>query len=232
MPQNKETAEKTAKKTGNAGYVANITLRLLVICALVALLVAGVNAITKDKIERNGRENTAKALTAIYESDGLQFAVAPLGYEILDANSEQIGVCEDITPLEALADVTAVYEIQKNESVFGYAVAVSPMGFKDNVSMLVAVNADGSAKAVQILSLSETKGIGDKVTKSDFLDKFKNKTAGFSDDAAALSDIVIAGATRTSEPVTKAVDTALKQIAALAGEPKPQETAVTEEESK
>lgn len=45
----------------------------------------------------------------------------PLGYEILDANSEQIGVCEDITPLEALADVTAVYEIQKNESVFGYA---------------------------------------------------------------------------------------------------------------
>ena len=193
MPQNKETAEKTAKKTGNAGYVANITLRLLVICVLVALLVAGVNAITKDKIERNGRENTAKALTAIYESDGLQFAVAPLGYEILDANSEQIGVCEDITPLEALADVTAVYEIQKNESVFGYAVAVAPMGFKDNVSMLVAVNADGSAKAVQILSLSETKGIGDKVTKSDFLDKFKNKTAGFSDDAAALSDIVIAG---------------------------------------
>ena len=86
--------------------------------------------------------------------------------------------------------------------------------------------------AVQILSMSETKGIGDKVTKSDFLDKFKNKTAGFSEDAAALSDIVIAGATRTSEPVTKAVDMALKQIAALAGEPKPQETAVTEEESK
>ena len=75
MPQNKETAEKTAKKTGNAGYVANITLRLLVICALVALLVAGVNAITKDKIELNGRENTAKALTAIYESDGLRFAM-------------------------------------------------------------------------------------------------------------------------------------------------------------
>ena len=232
MPQNKETAEKTAKKTGNAGYVANITLRLLVICALVALLVAGVNAITKDKIELNGRENTAKALTAIYESDGLRFAVVPLGYDILDANGEPIGVCEDITPAEALADVTAVYEIQKDESVFGYAVAVAPMGFKDNVKMLVAVNADGSAKAVQILSMSETKGIGDKVTKSDFLEKFKNNTAGFSEDAAALSDIVIAGATRTSEPVTKAVDTALKQIAALAGEPKPQESAVTEEESK
>lgn len=77
MPQNKELAEKTVKKAGTVGYVANITLRLLVICALVALLVAGVNAITKDKIERNGRENTAKALTAIYESDGLQFAVAP-----------------------------------------------------------------------------------------------------------------------------------------------------------
>ena len=98
--------------------------------------------------------------------------------------------------------------------------------------MLVAVNADGSAKAVQIISLSETKGIGDKVTKSDFLDKFKNQKAGFSDDAATLSDIVIAGATRTSEPVTKAVDTALKQIAVLAGETGVQENTVTEEESK
>ena len=56
--------------------------------------------------------------------------------------------------------------------------------------------------------------------------------AGFSDDAATLSDIVIAGATRTSEPVTKAVDTALKQIAVLAGETGVQENTVTEEESK
>lgn len=233
MPQNKEIkTENTVKKAGDVGYVANITLRLLVICALVALLVAGVNAVTKDKIALNAREDTAAALSEIYADDGLHFAVVPLGYDILDANAEQIGVCEDITPEETLADVTAVYEIQKDENVFGYAVAVSPMGFKDNVNMLVAVNADGSAKAVQIISLSETKGIGDKVTKSDFLDKFKNQKAGFSDDAATLSDIVIAGATRTSEPVTKAVDTALKQIAVLAGETGVQENTVTEEESK
>ncbi len=233
MPQKNEIkAEKAAKTTGTAGYVANIALRLLVICALVALLVAGVNAITKDKIALNARENTAEALSAIYESDGLHFAVVPLGYDILDANAEQIGVCEDITPEETLSDVTAVYEIQKDGNLFGYAVEVSPMGFKDNVDMLVAVNSDLSVKAVQIISLSETKGIGDKVTKSDFLDQFDHLTAGFSEDAAMLSDLVIAGATRTSEPVTEAVDTALKQVAVLAGETGAKENAVAEEERK
>ena len=106
------------------------------------------------------------------------------------------------------------------------------MGFKDNVDMLVAVNSDLSVKAVQIISLSETKGIGDKVTKSDFLNQFDHLTAGFSEDAATLSDLVIAGATRTSEPVTKAVDTALKQVAVLAGETGAKENAVAEEERK
>lgn len=237
MPQNqnKQVPVKTAEKTGgNVGYVANIALRLLVICALVALLVAGVNAITKDKIALNARENTARALSEIYGGDGLHFAVAPTGYDILDEASEPIGTCADISPETRLADVSAVYEIRKQDAVYGYAVEVSPMGFKDNVDMLVAVNPDGSAKAVQIISLSETKGIGDKVTQSDFLDKFKNVSAGFSDNAATLSEIVIAGATRTSEPVTKAVDTALKQVDAVKNNPNMADAAhgTTEEEAK
>ena len=50
-----------------------------------------------------------------------------------------------------------------------------------------------------------------------FLDKFTGKTIGFTDSEAELGDIVIAGATRTSKPVTIAVDTALRQIAEMTG---------------
>ena len=66
-----------------------------------------------------------------------------------------------------------------------------------------------------IKNLKETKGIGDKVTQDDFLDKFTGFSAGFSNDKAVLKNIVISGATRTSEPVTKAIDAALLQLEEL-----------------
>ena len=96
--------------------------------------------------------------------------------------------------------------------MLGYCVEASPMGFKDEIGILVAVNPDVTLKELSIISLKDTKGIGDKVMMPDFLDKFKNKSPGFADSEQGLKEMVISGATRTSEPVTKAADTALKQI--------------------
>lgn len=205
------------KKTGSGAlFIANVALRLLVICAFIAALVATVNFITKDKIARNQKESTAAALTRIYAAEGMVFSVDESGaYLVSDAQGEPFGSCES-EAVELLADIDAVYTIRKADGkVFGYCVEASPMCFKDEVSLLVAVNPDASAREVQIISLKETKGIGDKVMQSDFLDAFKKRCSGFSDDAAELKGLIIAGATRTSEPVTVAIDTALKQIDAL-----------------
>lgn len=213
MSENKKTQTADKSTAGSVGYIANITLRLLVICAFVATLVAAVNALTKDTIALNARKATAEALTRIYETDGMVFSVEESGYSISDVNAQPFGVCEDITPQEPMADIDAVYAIRRADgSVFGYCVEASPMGFKDEVGLLVAVTPEGAAREVQVLSLSETKGIGDKILQNDFLDPFKKKKGGFSDDPAAVSELVIAGATRTSEPVTYAIDTALKQV--------------------
>lgn len=207
---------KASKSAGSVGYVANIALRLLVICAVVATLVAAVNALTKDKIALNARETAATALTRIYERDGMIFSVAEEGFTIADADGNAFGVCEDTTPLETLDDIDAVYTVRRADgSVFGYCVEASPMGFKDEVDLLVAVTPEGVLREVQILSLSDTKGIGDKVMQSDFLDPFKKKRSGFSKDPNTVSDLVIAGATRTSEPVTYAIDAALTQVSLL-----------------
>ena len=70
---------------------------------------------------------------------------------------------------------------------------------------------------MQIITLSDTKGIGDKVTASSYLELFKGRTMGFSSNTDALkaNGMIIAGATRTSEPVSKAIDTAVTQVSEI-----------------
>lgn len=205
--QNTKTTDKSAVT------IAVTALKLLVICAFIAALVASVNVVTKDRIALNQKMNTAEALTEIYSDDGMYFSVDENGaFAVANAQGEPTGSC-DGAEAELLEDIDAVYVIKNLEgNVSGYCVEASPIGFKDEVKMLVAVNSDGTAKGVKIVSLSDTKGIGDKVMNESFLNKFKNKVNGFSKNASDMKDIVIAGATRTSEPVTYAVDTALSQI--------------------
>lgn len=208
--------QNSANRKKDVAVIAVIALKLLLICAFIAALVASVNYITKEKIEYNQKLSTASALSDIYSENGMFFSVSESGaYTITDETGSPLGSCETVQ-VELLDDIDAVYVIKNaDESVFGYCVEASPMGFKNEVGMLVAINPDGSAKGVEIVSLSDTKGIGDKVKQSDFLDKFKDKTSGFSSSASDMNDIIIAGATRTSEPVTKAVDTALMQVGKL-----------------
>lgn len=207
MQNNSNNAENSVKT------IIVTALKLLVICAFIAALVASVNFLTKDVIALNQKQATAEALSDIYISDGLYFSVDQSGaFAVTDADGNPLGSCET-ADVELHDDIDAVYVIKNADgSVFGYCVEASPMGFKNEVGVLVAINSDGSAKDVQIISLSDTKGIGDKVMQDSFLDKFQGKTTGFSDDESELKNIVIAGATRTSKPVTAAVDTALKQI--------------------
>ena len=72
--------EKANKKgLENFAYVANIALRLLVICAFIAALVAAVNYITKDKIAMNQKKATAEALSSIYAEQNMVFSVSEDG---------------------------------------------------------------------------------------------------------------------------------------------------------
>ncbi len=205
--QNSNKAENSTKT------IIVIALKLLVICAFIAALVASVNFLTKDRIALNQKMATAEALSDIYSADGLFFSVDESGaFAVSDTAGNAVGSCEK-AEAELLKDIDAVYVIKKADGkVFGYCVEASPMGFKNEVGVLVAVNSDASAKDVQIISLSDTKGIGDKVMLPGFLNKFAGKKSGFSKNESEMKDIIIAGATRTSKPVTMAVDTALEQL--------------------
>ena len=195
--------------------IAVIASKLLVICAIVAALVASVNLITKDRINLNRKIKTAEALTDISTSEGLIFTVDDMGnYVVSDAAGNPAGSLET-ADLQLADDIDAVYIIKDaSGKVLSYCVEASPMGFKNEINMIVAVNYDRTVKDVQIISLSDTKGIGDKVKESSYLGLFKGKTMGFASNSDGLKQngLIIAGATRTSEPVSKAVDLALAEV--------------------
>ena len=186
-----------------------IALKLLVICAVVALIVSTVNFITKDRILLNEKQNTAVALTGIFSQDfgGLAFTVEGDEYVIRDNDM----IVADCTAAECTLnkDVNALYVIEDaHKNPLFYCVSISPMGFKSQINMLVAVNPDLTVKGVEIVSMSETSGIGTKAQDKAFLSKFSGKT----ENQASEVDI-ITGATKTSKPIIEAVANALNQVA-------------------
>ena len=124
----------------NGAYILRLTLTLLIITASVALLLAGVNTITKDKIAAAKAEKTARAISAVLESG---------------ETAQEVTFDASANPL-----VTKVYA---NE--FGYAVQVAPAGFGGNIDMMVGVDktAKGEAFREQFAGLSGELAVGDQI---------------------------------------------------------------------
>lgn len=194
-----------AEKT-NKDYVM-IALKLLIICSIVAFIVATVNFITEDKIAYNEKINTASALTQIFgdDFDGKAFTVDKEGY-VIENDGEKSVFCT-AAECQLNEDITALYVITDADgNVLFYCGAVSPMGFKAEINMLVALNPDLSVKGVKIVSMSETSGIGTKAQSEGFLSKF----VGLYEDETKDVD-TISGATKTSRPVIDAVTNVCNQ---------------------
>ena len=104
------------KKENTVLYILRLTVTLLLICAAVAAVLAGVNAITKDKIADIQAQKTQDAIAVVLPGAA--------GVEEIPVTGES-GI------------VTAVYAADA-----GYAVQVAPGGFDGAVTMMVGV-ADG-----------------------------------------------------------------------------------------
>jgi len=171
---------KAEKQPSAVKEAVKITLPLSIICIVVALMLAVVNALTADTIAaNNAREKEAAILSIFPDGDG--------------------------TELNYAEDGTEVYRVKTGESVIGYCVSVAENGFGGAVSMMVGVDPSGSVCGVKIVSLSETPGIGSKVKSDGFLATFKGDqlfVIGENFDA-------ISGATVSSKAVVRGVNRAL-----------------------
>jgi len=163
-----------------------IGIKLLTVCAVVAALISGVNALTEKKYHENLTEQKRQAIVRIFESETVSYrALSPQG------------------------ETEAVYEVCDGGQVIGYCVEVAPSGFGGAINMTVGYHADGSVKGVGIVSLSETPGLGSKVNDADYLSQYVGQTGAL--ELGAQID-AIAGATISSTAVMDGVNRATELL--------------------
>lgn len=180
------------KTESTVKYVLRLTVTLLLITAVVAVILAGVNSVTAPRIADLNARKTQEAVEAVLPGGGVEVAFT------------------DSTGL-----VATVYQGEA-----GYAVKVNPSGFNGTVSMMVGVDNNGSVLGISIISQTETAGLG-AVSAADTSagEAFRGQFAGMSGSVSVSKDggqvDAITGATITSRAVCTGVNAALNAVAKL-----------------
>ena len=180
------------KTESTALYVTRLAVTLLLITAVVAALLAGVNSITKPVIDNLKAQKTQAAIAAVLPGGG-----------------------EEMKDFPATALVSKVYA-----SDLGYAVQVTPGGFDNTITMMVGIDKEGNILGIDIISHTETAGLGavaDAETPAgvSFREQFigMNGTVSVSKDGGEV--VAITGATITSRAVCAGVNAALECVSKL-----------------
>lgn len=173
------------RKTITPVGILLIGVKLLVICAAVAAVVAGVYFLTKDRSEENIREQKKKAIEEIFVGQTVEY-------------SDQ-----------AVEDCT-LYTVTANGSTVGYCVEIASPGFGGDVSLMVGYLSDGTVKSVRVISHSETPGLGSVVCEEAYLEQYGGGLSG----VLTLGEDVDAkvGATVTSKAVLAGVNRATELL--------------------
>ena len=174
-------------------YVLRLAGTLLLITAIVAACLAGVNAVTKRIIE----ELNAKAQEAI-------MAVLPGGFD---------------TEITDYTDETGIVsKVYKGEN--GYAVEVGPGGFDNTITMMVGIDNEGNVLGISVVSHTETAGLGAVAAAGTPAGiAFREQFVGIGESVSVTKDggtiDAITGATITSRAICVGVNAALDCVAGL-----------------
>ncbi|MBQ2286701.1 MAG: FMN-binding protein [Acutalibacteraceae bacterium] len=176
----------------NSRDIIKPTAVLLAICIIIPLALSLTNKITAKKISLLEEENSRKAMSNLIKADSF----------------------EPVSDMEC-------YKAAKDGSVVGYIFKTSSKGYGGDVSVMTAVNPDGTVKSVAILDVSgETPGLGQNAAKESFYSQYAGKKSGISllkngADKDKNEVNAVTGATITSTAVNRAVNEALENFAKL-----------------
>jgi len=182
------------KTESTVKYVIRLAGILLLITAVVAAALAGVNKITKPIIDQLNAEKTQKAIET----------VLPGGFD------EVVTDYADATGL-----VSKVYK-----GANGYAVEVKPSGFDNTITMMVGIDNEGKVLGISVVSHTETAGLGAVAAASTSAgEAFRSQFVGQSGSVSVTKDggtmDAITGATITSRAICAGVNAALDCVAGL-----------------
>lgn len=175
-------------------------IALFSICLVAAILLAGTNEITKNKIAEAQAKAKQESLALAF-SEATSFSAE----QQLDENG-----------------FTVLYSAAlKDDSAIGYVFITSQKGYGGPVEVMTGISTDGKIKKVIILSMSdETPGLGQNASKPDFLSQFDEKSGELllSKQAANENEIQgVTSATFTSRAVVDCVNASLNAYKTLFG---------------
>jgi len=174
--------------------ILNITLRLFIVCTIIAAVVAGVNALTAEKISANEQKEINDTIAKVFTE----------------------GKIEKISEGDSESSVSAIYGIKDSSegSTVGYSVICAPKGFGGEIKMMVAFDYEKNIKAIRIMSHSETPGIGDKVQKDEsFAAQFEGRSQEMTYGVDGIDKI--SGSSKSSGAVLNGVNDAIAALAAI-----------------
>ncbi len=177
--------EKT-KQTAPALQALIVGLKLLLICAIIAGIVSFVYALTQETYQANLQAQKATAVGNIFNAE--------VSTEALNAD----GTVNRVSSADG-------------KTLMGYSVeVVEPSGYGGDVTLMVGYNAERELIGIEIISHSETPGLGSKVEDPAFLDQFN----GLSGEISYGEIDGITGATYSSKAVTAGINRATAALAA------------------
>ena len=164
-------------------------LVLTLICAAIALMLGYVNAVTAGPIADAGARAKEEAIRAIFPGD-------------VEVKAEEL-------PEEShnSVKINAFYTVKDGSGPIGCAVNVTVgSGYGGEINMTVGVTPDGKVKGVEIVSHSETAGLGARIDEASFRSRFTG-IYGYAEIGENVD--AISGATISSKAVAAGVTAAL-----------------------
>ena len=175
-------------------------LNLLIISAVAALLLALTNSVTASTIAQRNEQANGEARKLVLES-------AQDFEEVKDVKTDNSKGVE----------VSEIYEAKDaSGNTVGYTLKVLPSGYGGTIELMVGIDsAKGQVSGINVVSNSETAGLGAKATNPEFSDQYKGKPleelSVLKNGTPGDTEIkAISGATITSTAVTNGVDAAIE----------------------
>lgn len=165
------------------------TVTLFVICLVATALLGLTNDVTAPIIEELAIETEMKSRQIVF------------------ADAASFGEANEVDGASVVA------ALDENGEVIGHVVVNIAKGYGGDISVMTGVDAEGKVTGVNILSHSETAGLGAKATEQSFRDRFIGLIEGITvskDKAGENSIDALTGATITSRAVVNAVNAAIE----------------------
>jgi len=200
-------------KTKQKSTLIRDALALFIITLVSGLALSYIYELTKTPIEEQKIIKQEKANKAVF-ADAVSFEK--------DEELMQKAAAVNLASYDSGYDGIAVDEISKaldaDGNMLGYDITVTTkQSYKDSITLVFGYSLEGSIKGIQIMSISETAGLGMNATKPEFLNQFLNKKVDKfvvtkTGPSSEEQIDAISGATITSKAVTNAINAGISFI--------------------